>query len=131
MKEKVLKPFEQHDAMMYFYETFLAAYDPALRERAGVYYTPAPVVDFIVRAVEEVLRDPTRFNIAGGLSDTAVRVLDPALGTGTFLARAYEQVRKTMIANDDAGLWPDRARHHLVAHFFGSSACPPPTRWRM
>ncbi len=84
------------DPLISFYETFLSAYDPQMRERAGVYYTPDPVVDFLVRAVDDLLiRD---FGKPEGLADPSVRLLDPATGTATFLARAYRQVHQTMKA---------------------------------
>ena len=54
---------------MHFYETFLAAYDPALRERRGVYYTPEPVVSYIVRSVDRLLRE--RFGCPEGLADNS------------------------------------------------------------
>ena len=110
------------DPLIHFYETFLAAYDPQLRERAGVYYTPDAVVDFIVRAVDDCLKG--EFGRAQGLADPDVRLLDPATGTATFLARAYQQVHDTMCANGDGGLWRDRVRNHLAAHFFGFERLP-------
>ena len=110
------------DPLIYFYETFLSAYDPALRERAGVYYTPDPVVDFLVRAVDDLLRRD--FGKSEGLADVSVRLLDPATGTATFLARAYRQVHQTMTEGGDAGLWPDRARDHLAKHFYGFERLP-------
>jgi hypothetical protein len=92
----------QEDPVVHFYEDFLAAYDPKLREVRGVYYTPEPVVSYIVRSVDHLLRD--RFGLADGLADTAtvtverpdgeretiprVLILDPAAGTGTFLREA-------------------------------------------
>lgn len=110
------------DPLIAFYETFLAAYDPQLRERAGVYYTPDPVVDFLVRAVDDLLRRD--FGKDAGLADESVRLLDPATGTATFLARAYRQVHQTMTAGGDAGLWPDRARGHVAKHFYGFERLP-------
>src|SRR5581483_4966036 len=59
-----------------------------------------------------------------GLADSSVRLLDPATGTATFLARAYRQVYETMRQNGDAGLWPDRARNHLAKHFYGFERLP-------
>ncbi len=110
------------DPLTYFYETFLSAYDPALRERAGVYYTPDAVVDFLVRAVDDLLRD--QFQKPEGLADPSVRLLDPATGTATFLARAYRQVHQTMTEGTECGLWPDRARDHLAKHFYGFERLP-------
>ncbi len=96
------------DPLVHFYEPFLAAYDPGLRERAGVYYTPDPVVDFIVRAVDDVLKRD--FGKTEGLADDSVRLLDPATGTATFLARAYRQAYETMMQGENAAYWPDRAQ---------------------
>lgn len=106
----------QRDPFLHFYETFLAAYNPAKRKARGVWYTPEPVVNFIVRAVDEVLQ--TEFGLADGLADTSkvtidwetgemgkkgkpitikkevhrVQILDPATGTGTFLAEVIKQI---------------------------------------
>ena len=110
------------DPLIHFYEPFLAAYDPQLRERAGVYYTPDPVVDFLVRAVDDLLKRD--FGKDMGLADDSVRLLDPATGTATFLARAYRQVHQTMLASGEGGLWPDRARNHVAKHFYGFERLP-------
>jgi type I restriction-modification system DNA methylase subunit len=71
--EKVLENFgkrtRQEDPIVHFYETFLAAYDPKTRERRGVYYTPEPVVQYIVKSVDHILK--TRFGLEGGLAHTA------------------------------------------------------------
>ena len=64
----------QRDPFLHFYETFLAAYNPAKRKARGVWYTPEPVVNFIVRAVDEVLQ--TEFGLADGLADTSKVVID-------------------------------------------------------
>ncbi|NCQ53145.1 MAG: N-6 DNA methylase, partial [Caldiserica bacterium] len=71
------------DPVVYFYETFLSVYNPDLRERRGVYYTPEPVVTYIVNSLNEILKD--KINIEGGLSDRRVTVLDPAAGTLSFI----------------------------------------------
>ena len=110
------------DPLIFFYETFLSAYDPALRERTGVYYTPDPVVDFLVRAVDDLLI--SEFQKPEGLADPSVRLLDPATGTATFLARAYRQVHQTMTESGNGGVWPDRARNHLAKHFYGFERLP-------
>ncbi len=110
------------DPLVAFYETFLGEYDPTLRKSAGVYYTPDSVVDFLVRAVDSLLQ--THFNKLEGLADESVRLLDPATGTGTFLARAYRQVKDTMTENGDGGTWPDRAKDHVAVHFNGFERLP-------
>jgi len=93
------KATQRTDPFIHFYETFLGAYDSKLRKGRGVYYTPAPAVNFIVRAVDSILK--TEFKLPGGIADTAkttvtvdgntremhkVQILDPGTGTGTFLA---------------------------------------------
>ncbi|GAI64797.1 unnamed protein product, partial [marine sediment metagenome] len=109
---------QTRDPLIHFYETFLAEYDPKLRKSRGVYYTPEPVVNFIVRAVDDILIN--EFNLPKGLADTSqvqievetqgsdnrrkdgkkkalqkvhrVQILDPAAGTGTFLAEVVNQI---------------------------------------
>jgi predicted helicase len=76
------------DPVLHFYETFLSVYDPTTREKRGVYYTPEPVVSFIVRSLHEILKD--KFNIPDGLASNNVTLLDPAGGTLSFLAKAIE-----------------------------------------
>ncbi|MCX6034164.1 MAG: N-6 DNA methylase, partial [Chloroflexi bacterium] len=80
------------DPVVHFYETFLAAYDPKLRQSRGVYYTPEPVVQFIVNSVDHLLK--TRFNRSWGLADSSVKVLDPATGTGTFLYYVIQKIHE-------------------------------------
>jgi predicted helicase len=115
----------EDDPMMHFYETFLAAYDPQLRERRGVYFTPMPVVSFIVRSVDELLK--TRFDLPRGLADTTrlpdgthkVLVLDPAVGTATFLYAVIDLIREDFMARGDAGMWSGYVRDHLLERIFG------------
>jgi len=76
------------DPVLHFYETFLSVYDPATREKRGVYYTPEPVVSFIVRSLHQILKD--KFDISDGLASKDVTLLDPAGGTLSFLAKAIE-----------------------------------------
>jgi len=105
------------DPVFHFYETFLAAYDPKLRERRGVYYTPAPVVDFIVRGVDEILR--ARFKRADGLADTKTLILDPAVGTAAFLRRVVEIIRQTVLQQGRGGVWSGYVKDHLLPRIFG------------
>lgn len=111
------------EPMIHFYETFLAAYDKKLRKATGTYYTPEAVTDFIVRAVDDLLESPD-FDLDGGIANPDVRLLDPATGTGTFLARAIRRVREKMARVGDEALFPDRARSHIVPHFFGFELLP-------
>ncbi len=88
------------DPYLHFYETFLASYDPKLREVRGVYYTPAPVVIFIINAIDEALKQD--FNHKKGLSealDKNITLLDFATGTGTFLLEAFRKVLEPISKN--------------------------------
>ncbi len=76
------------DPVLHFYETFLSVYDPKTREKRGVYYTPEPVVSFIVRSLHQILKE--KFDIGDGLASKDVTLLDPAGGTLSFLAKAIE-----------------------------------------
>ena len=105
------------DPVVHFYETFLAAYDPKLRESRGVYYTPEPVVQFIVRSVDELLK--TRFGKPWGLADSSVKVLDPATGTGTFLYFVIQQIHDEVVeTRQQAGQWPQVSKE-LLGRLFG------------
>ncbi|EAI1117558.1 DNA methyltransferase [Campylobacter jejuni] len=88
------------DPYLHFYETFLASYDPKLREVRGVYYTPAPVVNFIINAIDEILKQD--FNHKKGLSealDKNITLLDFATGTGTFLLEAFRKALEPINKN--------------------------------
>lgn len=106
------------DPVFHFYESFLAQYDTALRQARGVYYTPDPVVDFIVRSVDDLLR--TQLGKADGLADKDTVILDPATGTATFLRKVIEHIHATKTAGKkNAGLWSDYVRERLLPRLFG------------
>ena len=123
----------KEDPVVHFYEDFLAAYDPDLREMRGVYYTPEPVVSYIVRSVDILLR--SRFGLTDGLAETEkvkidvpgdsqeevprVLILDPAVGTGTFLREVIATIRATVEHKGLAGAWPEYVRDHLLPRLFG------------
>lgn len=107
----------QEDPVVHFYETFLAVYDPQERVRRGVYYTPEPVVSYIVRSLDHIVK--TRFNRPLGLADTNTLILDPAVGTATFLYFVIQQIRETLIAMGQAGAWNDYVKTHLLPRVFG------------
>ena len=140
--EKIMQGFgkstQQTDPMLHFYEDFLFQYDPAAKKQCGVYYTPQPVVEFIVRAVDDILR--TEFNLPMGLADTSkveieqeieqdlkhrkekklvhrVQVLDPATGTGTFLAETVRQIKRDL--GGQMGAWPSYVPEHLLPRLHG------------
>jgi predicted helicase len=104
------------DPVVHFYETFLAAYDPKLRQSRGVYYTPEPVVQFIVNSVDYLLK--TRFNRSWGLADSSVKVLDPATGTGTFLYYVIQKIHEEVETRNQAGQWKQKSKE-LLKRIFG------------
>ncbi|WP_423907685.1 type ISP restriction/modification enzyme [Candidatus Spongiihabitans sp.] len=104
---------DEDDPYIYFYENFLAAYDTKLREQRGVYYTPPPVVRFIVRAVDKTLR--TCFKLPAGLANEQVTALDFAAGTGTFL---LEMMRHALEGKDKSKR-NQIVRWHLLKNFHG------------
>ena len=107
----------ERDPFIYFYEDYLKAYDPAMRKGRGVYYTPPPIVNFIVRAVDDILKDS--FGIPDGLADhRRVTVLDFACGTGTFLLEVFQRIFDN-ISGPDAGRADLIVREHILKNLFG------------
>ena len=104
----------ERDPFVYFYEDFLAKYDAKLRKSRGVYYTPPPVVNFIIRAIDDILK--TEFAIPTGLADhKRVTLLDFATGTGTFLLEAFERMFETVGEGKSDLL----VREHILKNVFG------------
>ena len=105
----------KEDPVVHFYETFLAAYDPKIRNQRGVRYTPEQVVQYIVRSVDWLLE--TRFDRPGGLADEKTFILDPAVGTATFLyfvlARIFARFSR------QRGQWDGYVEKHLLNRLFG------------
>lgn len=102
------------DPYVYFYEDFLKAYDAEMRKARGVYYTPRPVVNFIIRAVNDILRGV--FSIKDGLADRKrVTVLDFATGTGTFLLEVLVQILDTV----SEGIRDQIIREHALRNLYG------------
>ena len=91
------------DAWLYFYEDFLGVYDNRLRKQTGSYYTPPEVVGAMVRLVDEVLQSPRRFALTGGLASPAVTLVDPAVGTGTFLLSVLRRIAESVEADEGPG----------------------------
>ena len=107
------------DPVIHFYETFLAAYQASLRKSRGVYYTPEPVVKFIVRAVNDILVDRTIFDLEYGLGNRRVTILDPATGTGTFLYAVIQQICHNFAKYDVRGLHNLLRDTELLNRLFG------------
>ena len=132
----------RNDPFLHFYETFLAEYNPKKRKARGVWYTPEPVVNFIVRAVDDVLK--TEFNLPDGLADTSkinvdwdtgqtdnkgnpvtikkdvhrVQILDPATGTGTFLAEVIKQI-SARVHGIAPSQWSSYVENDLIPRIHG------------
>ncbi|MFN3742971.1 MAG: type ISP restriction/modification enzyme [Anaerolineales bacterium] len=114
--EQYYRQGKGEDPILHFYETFLAEYDPETRERRGVYYTPQPIVHYIVRAVHDLLQ--TRFGLADGLADRKVTLLDPAAGTLTFPAEAIRLAFDEFTSKYGDGGKANLLRGHILPHFF-------------
>ncbi|KJS16121.1 MAG: hypothetical protein VR78_07975 [Hoeflea sp. BRH_c9] len=107
----------ERDPFIYFYEDFLKAYDKETRKGRGVYYTPPPVVNFIVRAVDDILKGT--FKISDGLADhQKVTVLDFAAGTGTFLLEVMQRIFDT-IGGPEVGKADAVVREHMLKNLYG------------
>ncbi|MFH1993014.1 MAG: type ISP restriction/modification enzyme [Pseudomonadota bacterium] len=104
------------DPVVHFYETFLAEYDPTTRERRGVYYTPEPVVSFIVSSLHCILKD--RFGRADGMASDSVTVLDPASGTLTFLAEAARVAVDEFASKYGEGNKEGFIKEHILKNFY-------------
>ncbi|TSC91351.1 MAG: adenine-specific DNA methyltransferase [Parcubacteria group bacterium Licking1014_17] len=116
------KIHEGLDPVIHFYEDFLKEYDAELRKKMGAYYTPLLVVRFIVRSVDELLKK--EFNLPQGLADTAkagavhkVQILDPAVGTGTFLSETVQNIHDKF--SNQQGRWPAYVLHDLLPRIYG------------
>lgn len=103
------------DPIIHFYETFLANYAPKIRERRGVYYTPEPVVGYIVRSIHSILK--SHFNLADGLASEDVKLLDPAGGTLTFPAEAIRLAADEFKEKYGAGGLHRWIRNNILANF--------------
>ena len=104
------------DPVLHFYETFLSVYDPATREKRGVYYTPEPVVSFIVHSLHEILKE--KYNIADGLASKNVTLLDPAGGTLGFLAKAIETAVKEFEGKYGKGAVEGFLKDQILQNYF-------------
>lgn len=104
------------DPIVHFYETFLNIYDPATREKRGVYYTPEPVVKYIVRAIHDLLK--THFDLQDGLASKEVTLLDPAGGTLTFPAEAIKLAVKEFTDKYGEGGLNQFFQNHILKHYF-------------
>jgi hypothetical protein len=116
--------FEQEQAIQYFYEPFLKAYDPELRDELGVWYTPPEVVRYQVERVDRALRE--ELNIADGLADEQVLILDPCCGTGAYLVESLKRIRKTLASKGRSALIGQKVKKAAMDRVFGFEILPAP-----
>jgi len=116
--------FEEGKAVQYFYEPFLEAFDPELRKQLGVWYTPPEIVQYMVARVDTVLRE--ELNIADGLADPNVFVLDPCCGTGSYLVEVLRHIYQTLKAKGENALLASDLKQAALKRVFGFEIMPAP-----
>jgi hypothetical protein len=112
------------NAVQYFYEPFLEAFDPELRRQLGVWYTPPEVVDYMTARVDAALRD--ELGIADGLADPHVTVLDPCCGTGAYLVSVMRLIYRRLCARNGPALAGQQTAQAVRTRLFGFEILPAP-----
>ncbi|WP_120922795.1 type ISP restriction/modification enzyme [Helicobacter pylori] len=113
---------DDKDPYLHFYETFLSAYDPKLREKKGVYYTPDPVVKFIINALDSLLKTHFKdapLGLKSALDNENIKLLDFATGTGTFLLEAFRKALETRKTSDGGISTKEDKYQNLLKQFYG------------
>ena len=116
--------FGEGEAVPYFYEPFLQAFDPELRKQLGVWYTPAEVVRYMVARVDQALKDD--LGIADGLAGENVYVLDPCCGTGAYLAETLRRIAANLQDKGLGALTGERVKQAATQRVFGFEIMPAP-----
>ena len=116
--------FNEGEAVPYFYEPFLEAFDPALRKQLGVWYTPAEVVRYMVARVDHALKDD--LGIEDGLAAENVYVLDPCCGTGAYLAETLKRIAANLRGKGLGALTGARVKQAATQRVFGFEIMPAP-----
>ncbi|MCI0429419.1 MAG: N-6 DNA methylase [Rhodospirillales bacterium] len=116
--------FREEQAVQYFYEPFLEAFDPTLRKALGVWYTPHEVVEYMVERVDRVLR--SELGITDGLADPRVLILDPCCGTGSYLVEVLKRIERTLREKGDDALVPRDVKTAAMERVFGFELMPAP-----
>jgi len=116
--------FEEENAVQYFYEPFLKAFDPVLREQLGVWYTPPEIVRYMVARADAAVRD--ELGIPLGLADPRVQVLDPCCGTGAYLVEVVKLIAARLAAGGGDALSGDDLKHAALSRVFGFEILPAP-----
>ncbi len=113
---------EDKDPYLHFYETFLSAYDPKLRKKKGVYYTPDPVVKFIINALDSLLKTHFKdapLGLKSALDNENIKLLDFATGTGTFLLEAFRKALEVRKTSDGGTSTKEDKYQNLLKQFYG------------
>ena len=116
--------FKAAEAVQYFYEPFLQAYDPELRRELGVWYTPPEVVNYMVDRVDRALR--AQLGLPLGLADPNVHVLDPCTGTGSYLTAVLDRIVSTLKEQGSNGLTGAEAKQAVLSRIHGFELLPAP-----
>ncbi|MFB1310174.1 type ISP restriction/modification enzyme [Helicobacter pylori] len=121
--DSILKDLnDDKDPYLHFYETFLSAYDPKLREKKGVYYTPDSVVKFIINALDSLLKTHFKdapLGLKSALDNENIKLLDFATGTGTFLLEAFRKALETRKTSDGGTSTKEDKYQNLLKQFYG------------
>ena len=123
-REAFFARFNEGEAVPYFYEPFLEAFDPALRKQLGVWYTPAEVVRYMVARVDRALKDD--LGIEDGLAAENVYVLDPCCGTGAYLAETLKRIAANLRSKGLGALTGARVKQAATQRVFGFEIMPAP-----
>ncbi|WP_269201263.1 type ISP restriction/modification enzyme [Helicobacter pylori] len=113
---------DDKDPYLHFYETFLSAYDPKLREKKGVYYTPDSVVKFIINALDSLLKTHFKdapLGLKSALDNENIKLLDFATGTGTFLLEAFRKALEVRKTSDGGTSTKEDKYQNLLKQFYG------------
>lgn len=126
------KTFDTGAAVQHFYEPFLQAYDPVLRKKLGVWYTPPEIVTYMVERVDHALR--TELGRPDGLADKDVYILDPCCGTGTYVVAVLRKIEQTLRDKGEDALIGDDIRQAAMERVFGFELLSAPfvtAHWRV
>ncbi|MFN6009970.1 MAG: type ISP restriction/modification enzyme, partial [Microcystis sp.] len=116
-REEFFRQFDEGQAVQYFYEPFLQAFDPDLRKELGVWYTPPEIVRYMVARVDRVLRE--ELNIEDGLANPDVYILDPCCGTGAYLVEVLRYITDTLQENGAGALAMALVKKAAIERIFG------------
>lgn len=123
-RDEFRKRFQEQHAVQYFYEPFLNVFDPKLRKQLGVWFTPHEIVEYMVARTDRVLRE--ELQLADGLADKNVYVLDPACGTGAYLVEVLKTIAATLKANGPDALFSQKLKQIAMDRVFGFELLPAP-----